>query len=369
MRSLVRLIFEKLTADCIYFLQYSLFAQQEKIQISGEDSTIKFSIRCWVEIFLCGASLMSNGTEYFKIPVTDFAEESSLPVDVYFESQPDKFQRLAQTGSFFSLRHIPFSTQKQLQWLFLKKEDYRQYVNFSVGQSGLELTPKFDVHTKLDLLNKKIDEKISHYLEQGISKSSLEIVQNTLQNILHLVIENPVTNKLFEKIELIESQHYHSLSVAIWSQILAERLGWSGEPTAFRVAFCALFHDVGFNDNVDALLQKDPTELNSQDVRILEGHVYRGRDILTSISGLPSEVITVAFQHHELVNGTGYPEKLFLDEIHPIARLISLTNRFYEIYFNSKLDSLIEAFHILKKDQIHFDLRFFKTLEDVLFRK
>lgn len=312
---------------------------------------------------------MSKDIEYFKIPVTDFAEESSLPVDLYYEAQPDKIQRLAQKGSFFAIRHITFSAKKQLQWLLLKKEDYRFYVNFSLGQGRQPITAPSEIQRKLKILNQKIEENIAHCIQQGISKNSLEIVQNTLQNVLHLVIENPVTYKLFEKIEIIESQHYHSLSVAIWSQILAERLGWSGEPTAFRVALCALFHDVGFNDNVDALLQKHPHELNDQDMRILEGHVFRGRDILTSISGLPSEVITVAFQHHELVNGTGYPEKLFLDEIHPIARLISLTNRFYEIYINDKLQSLTEAFHILKKEQTHFDLRFLKTLEDVLIRK
>lgn len=314
---------------------------------------------------------MSKDAEYFKIPVTDFTEETSLPVDLYYESQPYKIQKIAQKGSSFSIRDIPFSTKKHLQWLLLKKEDYRFYVNFSVGQGGLPLTTAEEIQRKLAELNLKISDKISHYVQEGLSKNSLESVQNTLQNVLHLAIENPVTYKLLEKIEALESQHDHSLCVAIWSQMLAERLGWSGEPTAFRVVLCALFHDVGFNDNVDALLKKETHELSEHDNRVLEGHVLRGRDILLSIPGLPSEVIAVAYQHHELVNGTGYPEKRFLDDIHPIARLVSLINRFYEIYLNTREEnlSLVAVFQIFKKDQINYDLRFFKTLEEIIVRK
>jgi len=314
---------------------------------------------------------MSKDAEYFRVPVTDFSEETSLPVDLYYEYEPNKIQRVAHKGSFLSIRNLPSSSKKQLQWLLLKKEDYRFYVNFSVGQAGNPLTSTSEIQKKLKSLNEKINENTANYLQQGISRTALESAQNSLLNVLHLIIENPVTFKLFEKIESLESEHLHSISVAIWSQLLAERLGWSGEPTNFRVILCALFHDVGFHDNPDKLVQKHSEDLTEVDIRILEGHVLRGRDLLSSIPGIPSEVITVAYQHHELVNGSGYPEKLFLDNIHPIARLISVANRFYELYahVHDKKISLKEAFQLFKKEQNLYDLRFSKTLEELLHRK
>ena len=83
---------------------------------------------------------MFKGTEYFKIPITDFTEETALPVDLYYESQEDKIQKIAQKGSSFSIRHILLSTKKKLQWLLLKKEDYRFYVNFNLVQGGMPFT-------------------------------------------------------------------------------------------------------------------------------------------------------------------------------------------------------------------------------------
>lgn len=314
---------------------------------------------------------MSKETEYFKIPVTDFTEESSLLVDLYAEISSERVQKIAKKGSSFSIRQIPFSTNKHLQWLLLKKEDYRFYVNFTIGQGGHPLTLYTEIQRKLITLKQKIESNIAQFTKDGLLKTSLDIVQNTLQNVLHLIIENPVTYKLLEKIERLDPRHDHALGVVIWSQILALQLGWSGEPTSFRVALCALFHDIGFNDNPDEIKKKPFHELTEHDKRVLEGHVLRGRDILSSISGLPSEVITVAYQHHEFVDGTGYPEKLYLDEIHPIARLIAILNRFQEIYINTRTESfsLFETFQIFKKEQANYDLRFFKTLEEVILRK
>lgn len=317
--------------------------------------------------FRLAGEKMPTGSEYLKIPLSEFAEEDSLPMDLYFESEPGKVQKLAQKNSHFSIRHLPPPLKRNLRWIFLKKEDYRLFVHFSVGQGGLSFTSQADLQQKLSRLNQHIEKCLAEYQQQGLSLSSLDLVTNTLNNVLHLVIENPITNKLFEKIEALEGSQLHSISVAVWTQILALRLGWSGEPTAFRVALCTLLHDVGSNENVDKLQQKNPNELSSQDIRLLEGHVLRGRDILSSISGMPAEAITVAHQHHENVDGSGYPQKLFLDNIHPISRLVSLANRFYQIYSNmQKQRSLSEAFQIFKKEQMSFDLRFFKTLEEVL---
>lgn len=313
---------------------------------------------------------MSRDTEYFKIPITDFTEEYSLPFDIYFEFQPDKIQKLAQKRESFSIRRIPFTSKKQPNWLLLKKDDYQNYVKFSIGLGGLPITKEEVVQNKLSALKNEIANHLEMYTQDGVVLTDLNNVQNTLQNVFRCTFENPLTCRLLEKIEKIEGGLYHSISVAAWSLILAERIGWIGEPKAFTIAMCALFHDVGFHANVDDLLQKTANDFSEIDSKVLDGHVFRGRDILMSIPGLPNEVITVAMQHHELVNGTGYPEKLLLEQIHPYSRLISIVNRFCEIYVGGRSDGykLIDALKALKKEQNNYDLRFFKALEDVLDR-
>lgn len=315
---------------------------------------------------------MSTTTSYIKVPLSELElVESSialLPVDIYHEESPQKLQKIKQKGSAFpQLLNLPTNVKKQ-GWIFLKKEDYRHYVGFSISQGSLALTPLQAVSKRHTVLIEKIENLLSEFSQNGLKAKDQNIVLNTLSNALHFTIENPLTSKLIERIENLEQNNSHSLAVAIWAQLLIKNIGWSGEPIAFRVALCALFHDVGMNEIVDQLLQKPANELTDQDQRVIESHAIRGRDILKSITGMPDEITSVAHQHHEYADGTGYPQKLFLDDIHPIARLIALANRFHEIYVDvqSSEFALREAFHQLKKDQARFDLRFFKGLEEIL---
>lgn len=314
---------------------------------------------------------MPTTHSYIKVPISEFelgkSSTALLPVDIYYEESPYKIQKIKQKGSsFYSGLTL---NVKKAGWILLKKEDYRHYVGFVISQGTLALTPIELVSKRVAALNEKIKAILDQFEQNGLDLKYKNLVLNTLTNALHFTIENPVTSKLIEKIENLEQKNSHSLAVAIWSQILLRSLGWpGGEPLAFRVALCAFFHDIGMNEIVDELLQKPSHELTEQDIRVIESHATRGRDILKSITGMPEEISAVAYQHHEHANGTGYPQKLLLDDIHPIARLISLTNRFHEhcLSAQSSKTAFKEAFHQIEKDQDHFDLHLLKGLEEIL---
>ena len=55
-------------------------------------------------------------------------------------------------------------------------------------------------------------------------------------------------------------------------------------------------------------------------------HVQYSRDILEEVSGFPEETIAIATQHHEMMNGSGYPAGLKVDEIHPFGRMTAVAD-------------------------------------------
>lgn len=309
--------------------------------------------------------------EYFRVPLRDFVEGSLSLIDIFLETSPEKVQKIVTKGSHFSTKHIPSNFKKNLKWVLLKKEDYRTYVNFNVSYKAQDLTSVLEISQKLQSLNQNIKFLLSQFIQAGLISEYLENVLITTSNVLYFTVENPATFKLLEKIETFENHSSHSLIIAIWAQLLTRHLGWSSEQTAFHITFCALFHDVGFNQNVDHLLRKPFDQLTDKEVRILESHVTRGRDILKSIPGMPTEASIVAYQHHERVNGKGFPEKLFLNDIHPFSRLIGLINRFYEYHTHPSetQGTLAATLSAFRKDKLHYDLHFFKALEEILEHK
>ena len=76
----------------------------------------------------------------------------------------------------------------------------------------------------------------------------------------------------------------------------------------------AMFHDVG----------KDATPSNKS---FIDLHCELGARIAER-SGLSERVSRIILQHHELMDGSGFPSRLKGDEIDPLARLLALVNHF-----------------------------------------
>jgi len=83
-------------------------------------------------------------------------------------------------------------------------------------------------------------------------------------------------------------------------------------------------HDVGKISVPTEILTK-PVRLNSIERRLVEQHAQAGHDVLATVD-FPWPVATVALQHHERLDGSGYPRGLRGDEIILEARIVSVAD-------------------------------------------
>ena len=61
---------------------------------------------------------------------------------------------------------------------------------------------------------------------------------------------------------------------------------------------------------------------------LLPQHIYFGHDLLSGSSSTPSEVLNAILDHHERLDGTGYPRGLKGDEIGQLARMTAICDEF-----------------------------------------
>lgn len=88
----------------------------------------------------------------------------------------------------------------------------------------------------------------------------------------------------------------------------------------------SLLHDVGKLLVSDRILVK-PGALTPQEYRAIQYHAEYGRNILASYPGY-AEVAEIVAQHHERWDGMGYPAGLGGEQIHPLARAISILDAY-----------------------------------------
>lgn len=89
----------------------------------------------------------------------------------------------------------------------------------------------------------------------------------------------------------------------------------------------ALLHDIGKILIPSHILNK-PTQLSDEEFELVKAHTEYGFDILRRQDQFPSVVAHCAYQHHERIDGSGYPRQLKGNEIHQFGKIIGIADVF-----------------------------------------
>lgn len=121
-----------------------------------------------------------------------------------------------------------------------------------------------------------------------------------------------------------EEVYFHSLNVSILAMMLAKDMGFDAD-NARDLGLGALLHDVGLMDIPDKVLTKDPDDYNNAERGLRQMHVEYGCTIGAKL-GLPPSVMAIVAQHHEFIDGSGYPRRLQGAQMSEASRLVALVN-------------------------------------------
>lgn len=125
-----------------------------------------------------------------------------------------------------------------------------------------------------------------------------------------------------------EELYFHSLNVTMLSMMMARDLKVPLEAVGV-LGVGALLHDIGRKEVPDKILLKTET-LTPAERNFFELHPHYGVEIGTRMH-LSSETLAIIGQHHELFDGTGYPNKLKGEAIQLLARIVVIANHYDEL--------------------------------------
>ncbi len=118
-----------------------------------------------------------------------------------------------------------------------------------------------------------------------------------------------------------EATHRHCLIVTGLAAAFASKLGFI-DLDGYRLTKAALLHDVGKTRISTAILNK-PGRLTDEEMAAMRTHAALGYDMLVG-SGFSPEMLQVVRSHHEMLDGSGYPDGLRAPEIPDLVRLVTI---------------------------------------------
>src|SRR6266581_769080 len=117
----------------------------------------------------------------------------------------------------------------------------------------------------------------------------------------------------------------HSQRVAKFARLIARSLGLPREDVDI-IGQVALLHDIGKIGMMDKILNK-PANLTPEEREAIKTHPVIGAQILAPVATFAKHVEGIK-HHHEMYDGTGYPDRLRGEEIPIAARIVCLADAF-----------------------------------------
>lgn len=142
-------------------------------------------------------------------------------------------------------------------------------------------------------------------------------------------IDKPLLKSLLLLADIIEARDPytggHVWRVSQFAKLLATKIGLA-EDEIIQISIAAYLHDLGKVSIPDDILQKD-SALTDAEYAIIKTHPSIGKKLLAS-HPLGSLVEAVANDHHERMDGKGYPNGLDGKQISLAARIVSVVDAF-----------------------------------------
>jgi HD-GYP domain-containing protein (c-di-GMP phosphodiesterase class II) len=114
----------------------------------------------------------------------------------------------------------------------------------------------------------------------------------------------------------------HSINVGILASGIGMALEY-GEKQLLDICVSALLHDIGLLKVPEKIIKK-PGKLDKDEFAQVMKHTSYGLELLQNISDLPESTKEVVYQHHERMDGSGYPEHKRGTEISESAKIVAI---------------------------------------------
>ena len=178
------------------------------------------------------------------------------------------------------------------------------------------------MHDKGKVLQKRMMDSVIKGLPVDIS-----IPQEFSEKLVGSIDRNP--NALMCMTKIREKDDYlfeHSLNVAILLANFAKYVGMPEEEVE-ELALSGFLHDIGKIKIPDEILHK-PGRLTDQEMVVMRDHVYYGIRTLEQMEGMPDRIVRTMSEHHERLDGYGYPEGARGEEISRFGRMIAIVDTY-----------------------------------------
>jgi len=294
--------------------------------------------------------------DYIPIELASLRLDTIQSFDLYLRVKGNKYVLYLAGNNAFSEDALVELTRKRVANLYISsdhEEAYRQYIEeqlpYIIRDSGTPPEDKARVvyDTAVMVVRDMFDDP-----RADVIKRAKDVVTSTVALIL---TDNATTARLIQLTSHDYFTYTHSVNVCIYCVSLAKCSFPSISDEEFqRLGAGFMFHDIGKSEIPSKILQKQGP-LKEDEWKLIRRHPEASYRILKDTGHLTVEAGLIAMQHHERIDGSGYPAGLKNGAIDEFAQICAIGDVFDMLTTNREYRSAMNSFDALNlmKTEMH----------------
>ena len=271
----------------------------------------------------------AKNDDFTSIRIDDFFSGSTVLFDTFVKIGENKYIKILHSGDSFAEERLAKYRQKT-EVLYFKSEDRRKYLKIlDVLLKKVGKRDDIDDGTKVVMMKNMAQKYVEEISSFGLAPQLLDMGQSLVESMVETVRASPNLIQSLQQMKDFDPTLYsHAYLVSMFSSLVAMQFQWSSPKTLQTLAMASLFHDLGKLDFPKELIGTEVKDLSPENALKYWDHPYMVSRKLSDSKLVDSNVLQIIQQHHEYMDGTGFPKGLKGQKIHPLSRIIVLVNDF-----------------------------------------
>ncbi len=317
--------------------------------------------------------IQADDREFTRIKIKDFASGARTVFDHYIKIGSKKYLKILHRGETFSVTRIEQYVEKDVDYLYFKsaqRTEYINYLNSLITKLATKAMVKSDV--KLNMMKMGSEMLVAEIYTQGLSpallkesKTITEGVQKTLR------ANNDIYNLLRNFVEEEPDAHTQGYLTSLFAGMICMQIPWAGKRTADIVGQASFLLDLGLLKIPPTERNIDQSKMKPDELKRFQSHPLLSVELLEQYNFITDAVKQVILDHHEYVNGEGYPKGISGGQIFPLAKIVCFASEFAEYILKGKLSPVDGMKELLAKKNLlnKYDAEIVKCFVSSLMQK
>ncbi len=247
---------------------------------------------------------------------------------IYYKKDDDVYSILIEVNSTFTEQTKEKIDKYHIKDVFVQRKDHDEYEKDTQEYlKNIADNPNIPVELKSEILHEMAADVIDDLLDGDINTEKIEQANEIIKDTVGLLLKDKNAIKAMLKVTSHDYYTYtHSVNVSTYALGFGVFLGLKEEQLNL-LGKAGIMHDIGKRKINSDIINKNG-KLTDEEFNEIKKHPTYGVELLKELGETDQRLLNIVEQHHEKIDGSGYPYGLKAQEIDPFAQVMSIVDIF-----------------------------------------